>query len=343
MHGDGDESSSESEELLCPGYNDRERAAPPAPPRSRSPLPGYRPKKQKRPPPLRDTVLDFSFENPLDGKFKDLGAVKSMLERYPNYVFQRGTSYCHYGRTYRKRTVFVTTIEGFTPTLPCPSRGRGEPGKSQRCQYLLQGGHGAQHERQVTSCRQAEKNSIPEALCLQLLQAWMDQNPDDDLPLEDPRKRKYIVVDCFAGWGSLKHALRVATDCPEGGFWSHDPDDPRWQRIKLFENDLASGRAGGANMELDMSFFGPFTLLSMAIRRFWSLDDSEDPVTWCMQNNARVLFHCSTPCETYSTNGLAVHRKGETMEPASEKAIEHDEMNRKIIRAFEAAILSKRK
>ena len=62
-------------------------------------------------------------------------------------------------------------------------------------------------------------------------------------------------------------------------------------------------------------------------------------VGWCNENKIAVLFHCSTPCETYSLVGLKSHREGNSLEAKSETARNNDAMNTLLIRWFKKIVL----
>ena len=63
----------------------------------------------------------------------------------------------------------------------------------------------------------------------------------------------------------------------------------------------------------------------------WALKTSD--------NKIAVLFHCSTPCQTYSVVGLKEHREGDTLEPKTVLARNHDAMNSLLVQWFEKIVL----
>ena len=62
-------------------------------------------------------------------------------------------------------------------------------------------------------------------------------------------------------------------------------------------------------------------------------------VEWCNAEKIAVLFHCSTPCDTYSVVGLKSHRVGKTLEPKTPMARDHDVMNASLIDYFTSIVL----
>ena len=116
----------------------------------------------------------------------------------------------------------------------------------------------------------------------------------------------------------------------------------------MYTNDIAKGRH--TNVHLDMS-----------ANSFWSVDDllalagtvcfpCSDPskriadhgsvIGWLNAEKIATLFHCSTPCDTYSIAGLQSHRVGKTLEPKTETAHEHDIMNELLVNYFISTVLS---
>lgn len=251
-------------------------------------------------------MLDFSFENPLDGKFKDLPVVQGLLTKYPGLVHQAGTSYCHYGYKYRKRTVFVTSLRNFKPIRPCPDV---------KCHWLRDG---PTHPAQVLSCGSDEKNSLPSALIDLLIDSWRTRHAG--------KVKKYLLIDVFSGWGSVDKRV-----------------EERWPDVLVYSNDLVKRRHTDINMDMSAdSEWSPFSLLLLALNKNFpdDFDMEQSPVMWCNANKVAVLFHCSTPCDTYSLVGLKSHRLGATIEPTTDMARNHDAMNAALIDYFTRTVLS---
>lgn len=269
------------------------------------------------PPPPRNTWMDFSFENPLDGLFKDMNMVEEMMREFRGRVFRRDTSYCHYGYDYRKRTVFISSIRNFNPKQAC----QGNP-----CEFFKKLG---KHPRGVVDCGSKEKNSIPAPLVEKLLGSWMQQNPDAE---------KFLVVDVFAGYGSVPSAVAQLKR-----------DDPaKWGAVAVFTNDIATYRgAFEPNSDLDMLHADPLALLHLAVfgGKLYPEAKEEakryegDPLAWAKQEKLAVLFHCSTPCTTYSVDGMAHHRETDGR-PKTIEALEADVMNERLIAFFYKYVLS---
>jgi len=257
----------------------------------------------------RTNMFDFCFENPLDGKFKDLPVVQELLKRYPYMVKLASTSYCLFGYDYRKRTCFLTSLTNFKPESPCPET---------PCLWIR---NGLKHPMTVQDCRVSQKNSIPEPLVDLLVHSWKKRHVD--------QASAYLLIDVFSGWGSVSKRVKE-----------------KWPDVKVYSNDIISRPQN--NVELDMgakSVFQPSTLLVMALMKHFPLDFDRitkfdgGPVAWCNANRIAVLFHCSTPCVSYSLVGLKCHRVGKTLEPKSKTARDHDDMNTYIIEYFRTLVL----
>lgn len=246
--------------------------------------------------------VDFCFENPLDGQFKKLGCVQELMASYPGRVHARETSYCHYGYKWRKRTFFLSTLAAFRPTPACPRVPCTDASK---------------HKRTVSGLHASEKNSIPAALIDQLLESWVAKH--------EGRAKGYLLIDVFSGWGSVGERVRA--------------NRHRWPTMKVYSNDIV--RRPHVQADLDMRagrVWTPATLLVIALEMYWPEGANERSlhpegcVGWARDNGVAVLFHASTPCDTYSTQGLAVHREGGRA--STQKAREADAMNASLIRYF---------
>ena len=280
---------------------------------------GFRPKKRaarlQLPKWRMENSFDFSFENPLDGKFKDLPVVKALLADFPFLVFQRGTSYCHHAFGYRKRTVFFTSLINFQPTSPCP----GTP-----CPHMRDSGA---HPMGVADCDNAQKNSLPPRLIDMLIESWKERpRAADTLPV-----KHWLLIDVFHGFGSIKKRVR---------------ENPTHADVKVFSNDIVN--RSDLDATLDMRTFALDTLLAMALLKFWPEDaeriaeHARGAADWCAQERVAVLFHLSTPCDTYSTQALGKHREKGTTEPKTKAAQDADDMNAKLIAWLRANALSER-
>lgn len=249
-------------------------------------------------------MLDFSFENPLDGAFKDLEVVKRLLSDFPTTVFERRTSYCHHEYDYRKRTVLVTTLPNFRPAFPCP----GMP-----CAHIRERGS---HPVGVANCEAAQKNSIPPKLIDHLIRSWKERPRSTDAP----SIQHWVLIDVFHGFGSVKKRVY---------------GNPEHADVKVYSNDLVD--RPGVDATLDMRIFGLDTLLALALTKIFP-NDAEGiqshpggAIGWCSQERIAVLFHLSTPCETYSVQGLGKHRAKGTTQPQTKAAQQADDMNAKLI------------
>lgn len=249
--------------------------------------------------PMRTEFLDFCFENPLDGYFKKLPELRHVLSSPISGIVQRPTSYCHYGYAYRKRTLFVTSLTDFRPILPCPGH---------KCSSVLRGD--ASHSAGVAGSTQSQRNSIPMPLLDELMTAWTQKNKR--------RADHYMVIDAFSGFGSVRACIQRG-----------------WPGVRVFCNDIV-GRVG-VDATLDLSVDTEMrlrALLVMAVRKWWPDVGMENGVFRCLSDNKiAALVHCSTPCETYSTQAVAVHRHTDGS-AKSKEAADADRMNKALIRFF---------
>lgn len=275
-----------------------------------APQPKFRLKKRAIARQQRQSGVDFMFENPADGRFKDLECVKGLLVEFPDQVFKRVTSYCQYGFAYQKRTLFIGTLPTFVPAAPCPESA---------CQWLRKG---ASHPGQVVGTPQAEKNSIPPLLVDLIVDSWMKFRV----------AKTYLLVDVFSGWGSIEQ--RVCEQQLKG----------RWMNVRVFSNDIVHRAHTDCN--LDMQKWTPSQLLVFSMLRFWASDIEEASkhpkgvAGWLVDSGTTILFHTSTPCETYSVNGLCVHRVKGSAQPKSEAAVRADALNTKLVSNFKFLCLS---
>ena len=96
-------------------------------------------------------------------------------------------------------------------------------------------------------------------------------------------------------------------------------------------------------MELDLREFPCYFMMNLALLRFFgnpSLPDMPHGLhAWLRHERVAILFHLSTPCNTYSLDGIGTHRVTSTLTPKTKLAREHDEMNTKLIEWLERARL----
>jgi hypothetical protein len=253
------------------------------------------------PPPPSDAtlpMLDFIFENPLDGCFKDNASIRLLLRTHADHVVSRATSYCHYGFAYRKRTVLVTSLCEFAPTAPCPTP---------PCAHYSQNGH---HAEQLVEHSKEKRNSLPPRLVDELLSAWIAKHTN--------RARELLVVDLFAGWGSVKKRAAQA-----------------WPRVKVYANDLVD--RDGIDLTVDLADDTEARIrlvLTFALLRHWpDAKPTAGVFEWLEEHRVAVLFVCSTPCRTYSIEGAGVHRRPDGA-PKTRAAADDDNMNAALVRAF---------
>jgi hypothetical protein len=256
--------------------------------------------------------VDFTFENPLHGKFKDLPSVTAMLCCYPDHVRRLDTSYCNLGFQHQKPTVIITSLTGVRLPPPCPK---------QPCAAVRAG---LPHAARVADCDDAAKNALPPALVDALVEAWLRKHADAQTGAE-----AYLLIDVFAGFGSVHGRVRE-----------------RWPQVCVYANDIVDR---GQDAVLDLSADSPFglgSLLAVALVKHFNKNANElrthpgGAVGWANAHKIAVLFHISTPCETYSTQALAVHREAGTCTAVSRAAHRADAMNDTLVAWIERAVLS---
>ena len=257
-------------------------------------------------------MLDFMFENPLDGKFKDIPPVVQLLRDNVGVVRKFDTSYCRYGYPYRKRTVLIGTLTQLELKLPCPMA---------PCAQFRQFG---KHAEQVADEGSAQKNSLPPLLIDAILDGWILRHGG--------RAEYFLLVDVFSGWGSIE---RHVTKKKESG---------QWNNVFTFSNDIVKRDHTQCNFDMSADTpFHPGTVLLFALKTLWpehwSSIVAKGPLGWVKDNRVAVLFHCSTPCKTYSTNALATHRVSGTADPVTPQATHDDAMNASLIEYFTQTVL----
>lgn len=255
-------------------------------------------------------LIDFSFENP-EGKLSKTPVMEYVLKNFSKSVFLVPTSYCNYGYPYRKRTIFVTSMKGFKPKPPCPTL---------MCPQVAELGYHpsaiGSNEYDNFSANKKQRNSIPPVLIDVLVDSWMKRHTGE--------VRAFLLIDVFSGWGSIQKRVRKRK--AEGSL----PDN-----LKVYSNDIAKSRE--ADFDMDMDTWTPGNLLLMALVQSFGSDSSSilaHPLGvdgWVQDNKVAVLFHMSTPCETYSVCALRKHRVRGSAHPKSQEAADADYMNFKLM------------
>ena len=245
------------------------------------------------------------FENPADGYFKSMPFVRQLLDRFPHWCRERTTSYCKYDADYRKRTVLISSLK-LRLAPPCPNP---------VCSHLKQS---KTHPRSVADLNSAEKNSLPTPLVDAILDQWMAEAS------ARYTIRTYVVVDVFAGFGSVSEAIRKR----------------QLPNVRVFGNDIVE--RNGGDLSLDMSASSVFSLASLVwlacAKMGVKIDDYPDVMTMLECEQIGLLFHLSTPCTTYSTNGIGHHRHADRS-PKTPLARAHDAMNTRLVDELERLAL----
>ena len=250
-------------------------------------------------------MIDFLFENPLHGKFKDLPCIKSVLSDHPSLVKRVDTSYCQYGYAYQKPTVLIGTLLNLNLVPCCPKP---------PCQELQAR---ATHGAHCSDATVEQKNSLPPALIDCILKAWIERHEGADVS-------NFLFIDVFCGYGSFEKRIKQA-----------------WPQVLVYSNDISKSRThADQNLDMSASVFSPTVLLMFALNKLFP-DDEKDIAShpagaagYVNDSHIAVLFHCSTPCTTYSTMALATHRHAGTAAPKSDAAQKDDDMNASLIACF---------
>jgi hypothetical protein len=255
--------------------------------------------------PSQKSRIDFVFENPADGYFKSMPFMRQLLDRFPHWCRATTTSYCKYEADYRKRTVFISSLK-LRLAPPCPNP---------VCSHLKQA---KAHPRSVTDLTSAEKNSLPQLVVNAILDQWMAE------ACARHANRFYVVVDVFAGFGSVSEAIRQR----------------QLPNVRVFGNDIVA--RNGGDLSLDMSASSPFSLSSLAwlacAKMGVKIETYTDVIAMLEEEQIGLLFHLSTPCTTYSTNGLGHHRHMDRS-PKTPLAQAHDALNTRLVDELERMAL----
>jgi hypothetical protein len=250
--------------------------------------------------------VDFVFENPLDGSFKKHVGIVMLLSAYARQVVARPTSYCHFGRDYRKRTLLVTSLVDFHPTEACPTT---------PCRWARRR---APHPVHLVDHGAEGRNSLPPLLVDAVLDAWVTTHRD--------WASQFLLIDLFAGWGSMKKRA-----------------SEKWPSVFVYANDIVD--RAGVDMTLDLSqdtATRVLWLMRFAAIRFWPEESASEcnVLHFFAERRVAVLCHASTPCNTYSTEAVVVHRTPDNC-PRTRQALRDDEMNTNLIRFFERVALAR--
>ena len=262
---------------------------------------------------LRETSpFDFVFENPLHGKLWNTECMQQLQAKYQYTTYFQQTTYCRYEFEYKKPTGFLSSLPDLKLLPPCQ--------KESPCEWKQRY---KKHQTAVLSCSQAQRNSVPKGLVDAEVDAWIKRTP---------WAAKRLFVDVFSGFGSVHEAVLERSD-----------------GIHVYSNEWIKRR--GQSIELDMRKFDLTALLMFAIQKaFRGIDghldppmegdgSTEDIISWVTQERIAVLFHVSTPCETYSNAAGGTHRARGSARPLTATARAHDEMNAKLVAWFREHVL----
>lgn len=234
-------------------------------------------------------------------------------EGVPFPCVRTSTSYCKYGKEYRKNTTFLTSISALALRPVC--------GGESCCLATRNGGP---HPRGVQGCPAAEKNSLPVALVHALLRTFTAKHRAQG-------RRIFILLDVFSGWGSVAEAASEEHLRANGVLL---PDET----MLVHTNDLVPTRTDGrADADLDMSKFDLNFLVRLAFLRHatalgrtlgtnlekFQIGEISLPQLLSIEGIA-MLLHCSVPCTTYSKSACTTHRASGQITAKSTLAEKHD-------------------
>lgn len=286
---------------------------------------GFRPKDKKASAVATDYVgrlpdwrraarIDFVFENPLYGALWTTDAI-TLLKRHNSQltgILTRNvpTSYCHYNTEYKKATNFFTSLVNFNLRPPCCP--------DQPCDALKARGDGT-HSAQVAGAPQSVVNSVPEQIVHECLDAWAAK-----LERGGVEHEYKLVIDAFAGFGSVERHVK------------------NWRRNSrgvdfTVGNDVVKTR-DGFGLTMDMSKDDAMDVLMdfghACLRQTLPAEGQET----FSKDKVVVLLWLSTPCRTYSTQALGVHRPRNAR--ISNDAAKDDAMNLAIAKWLDVHVLS---
>ena len=256
----------------------------------------------------RERMIDFSIENPANSKLKALPVIEELL-KIP-IVNRKVTSYCQYGTLYRKNTAIITSVQTFNPMSKCP-----DP----PCPALQKG---EKHIEGVQGQDLRTKYNIPPRLIQELVSSFMHKYP---------RAKRFLVIDCFAGFGSIKAAVESMKTARPIAVFCND-------KVARCGVDLTLDLSSGLNLHL----LFPFAVLSAYGDNSQERDlimRSESSFEYLKHTETAVLVHASIPCQTYSTASGSTHRASGSTDPLTSTAERHDLITSHICEWIHANIL----
>lgn len=302
-------------------------------------------------------AIEFILENPgSDTRQQSLFTQPYTLEFIQKFGLSvHNTSYCKYPGnsksdgpgTPQKHTGILTSLKGLELFPRCS--------KDDPCEELL-GRYNKVHKAQISrrdgqsgaSMHDKEKNALPEALVHSILKQWI-------ISKWKVGYRDFLVLDAFAGWGSVKSAL---SKIPKKWITLDDLEDDLPDRTDLFirsavgqPNDLVSyvgfditqRRIGVRNRTMaEKRLKRPLSdterVLTDTDHILDYLNPDMNPIMSILSQELErhkecgklaVLVHASPPCTTFSTAGLGNHRPQDGH--LSALACDHDELVKKLL------------
>lgn len=314
----------------------------------------------------RPSTLEFTVENPgIDDRARSLWNqpyVVEWLTLWKEVVQVVPTTYCQYAQYPEKKqplkpTSIMTTFQTLQLQRPCtPSR---------PCPELCDPQSGGRHSVQIrprdgsqASLSQCERNAIPERLTHQILATWIGSKWKSGF-------RNFLLVDVFAGWGSVKNAVATFANSPEANSMVEELSalgaddstdlalrrvlaisnplsllhyagfDAVDQRVAFREPTLAEKRQSAAqnrkrtrvSVNVDTKYIGDYMKTPNPILNIIAAELAE--LTDLDVDRVAIWIHASPPCTTFSMAGLATHRPADG--PVSALADEHDRLVKKLL------------
>lgn len=317
-------------------------------------------------------MVEFTVENPgVDQRAKSMWSQPYMLQwlaRWEGLVRVLPTSYCQYATNKQqpnKPTSIMTTLAGLQLERPC--------GLRHPCPEMRNPQSHGRHAVQVRQCEggtplsQCDKNAIPECLIHRVLATWIGSKWKEGY-------RHFLLVDAFAGWGSVKNAVTTFPTSAEANLLfqamehdsQHESGEVALRRILARANpqslisytgfDAIDQRLGYRDLTLtekrhdalrqrkrarvsvhtDTKYIGDYLETPNILLNIIGAE-----LASMERDRVAVLVHASPPCTTFSATAIAKHRPSNGS--LSDVAIEHDRLVQKLLMELEhIAQLSKR-
>ena len=317
----------------------------------------------------KPSMVEFTVENPgIDNRVKSLWNqpyTTQWLDRWGDLVNVVPTTYCQYAqypesKQPHKPTSIMTTL----PTLPLQQPCSAKRPCPELCDPRSDGHHSvqvSQRDGAQSSLSECEKNAIPERLIHNIIASWVGSKWEDGY-------RNFLVVDVFAGWGSVKNAVATFANSSEATHMvdtiqgrdyndNNDSSDLALRRILAVLNPESLVQYVGfdaidqrikfrdptrTEMRHDSAHGRKRKRIGVHTNTKYIGDylDTPHPILNIIGaelatmnsigvDRVAVWVHASPPCTTFSLAGLATHRPSNG--PASDLANEHDQLVKQLL------------